>query len=128
MDALNKPKIVNKEWGHEIWLANNEHENYCGKILFIKKGYSTSMHFHAKKHESFYVLEGQLDMDIIDTETTKKYEISLSQGEVFSLDRFMPHMLKAVVSDVKFIETSTYHEDEDSYRVYREQPVQLSIT
>jgi len=128
MDALNKPKIVNKEWGHEIWLANNEHENYCGKILFIKKGHSTSMHFHAKKHESFYILEGQLDMDIIDTETTKKYEISLSQGEVFSLDRFMPHMLKAVVSDVKFIETSTYHEDEDSYRVYREQPVQLSIT
>ena len=128
MDALNKPKIVNKEWGHEIWLANNEHENYCGKILFIKKGHSTSMHFHAKKHESFYILEGQLDMDIIDTETTKKYEISLSQGEVFSLDRFMPHMLKAVVSDVKFIETSTYHEDEDSYRVYKEQPVQLSIT
>ena len=128
MDALNKPKIVNKEWGHEIWLANNEHENYCGKILFIKKGHSTSMHFHAKKHESFYILEGQLDMDIINTETTKKYEISLSQGEVFSLDRFMPHMLKAVVSDVKFIETSTYHEDEDSYRVYREQPVQLSIT
>ena len=128
MDALNKPKIVNKEWGHEIWLANNEHENYCGKILFIKKGHSTSMHFHAKKHESFYILEGQLDIDIIDTETSKKYEISLSQGEVFSLDRFMPHMLKAVVSDVKSIETSTYHEDEDSYRVYREQPVQLSIT
>jgi mannose-6-phosphate isomerase-like protein (cupin superfamily) len=119
MDALSKPKIVNKEWGHEIWLVNNKYENYCGKILFIKKGHSTSMHFHAEKHESFYILEGQLDIDIIDTETTKKYEVALSQGEVFTLDRFMPHMLKAVVSDVKFIETSTYHKDSDSYRVYR---------
>ena len=128
MDALSKPKIVNKDWGHEIWLVNNMYENYCGKILFIKKGHGTSMHFHAKKHESFYILEGQLDIDIIDTETTKKYEVSLSQGEVFTLDRFMPHMLKAVVSDVKFIETSTYHEDSDSYRVYREPTKELSIT
>jgi mannose-6-phosphate isomerase-like protein (cupin superfamily) len=128
MDALSKPKIVNKEWGHEIWLVNNKYENYCGKILFIKKGHSTSMHFHASKHESFYILEGQLDMDIIDTETTKKYEITLSQGEVFTLDRLMPHMLKAVVSDVKFIETSTYHRDKDSYRVYREPAKELSIT
>ena len=59
---------------------------------------------------------------------TKKYEITLSQGEVFTLDRLMPHMLKAVVSDVKFIETSTYHRDKDSYRVYREPAKELSIT
>jgi|TARA_Y100000296_G_scaffold86369_1_gene125896 mannose-6-phosphate isomerase-like protein (cupin superfamily) len=128
MDALSKPKIVNKEWGHEIWLVNNRHENYCGKILFIKEGHSTSMHFHAKKHESFYILEGELNIELIDTETTKKHEISLSIGEVFSLDRLMPHRLKAVVSDVKFIEISTYHEDSDSYRVYREPKKEFSIT
>ena len=128
MDALSKPKIVNKDWGQEIWLVNNEHENYCGKILFIKKGHSTSMHFHAKKHESFYILEGELNIELVDTETTKKHEVSLSIGEVFSLDRLMLHRLKAVVSDVKFIEISSYHEDSDSYRVYRELPEQLSIT
>ena len=128
MDALSKPKIVDKDWGQEIWLVNNEHENYCGKILFIKKGHSTSMHFHAKKHESFYILEGELNIELINTETTKKYEVSLSIGEVFSLDRLMPHRLKAVASDVKFIEISSYHEDSDSYRVYREPREQLSIT
>ena len=86
------------------------------------------MHFHAKKHESFYILEGELNIELINTETTKKHEVSLSIGEVFSLDRLMPHRLKAVVSDVKFIEISSYHEDSDSYRVYRELPEQLSIT
>ena len=30
------PKKVEKEWGYEIWLANDEKEDYCGKILFIK--------------------------------------------------------------------------------------------
>ena len=52
---MGKPKKVDKEWGHELWLANNEKEDYCGKILFIKKDCSTSLHFHSKKHEAFYI-------------------------------------------------------------------------
>ena len=53
-----KPKEVEKCWGHEIWLANNKENDYCGKILFIKEGESTSMHYHENKHETFYVLSG----------------------------------------------------------------------
>ena len=34
---------VDKDWGYEIWLANNEKENYCGKILYINEGKSTSI-------------------------------------------------------------------------------------
>ena len=87
----NAVKKVEKEWGYELWLANNEEENYCGKILFIKKGYQGSMHFHSKKHETFYILE----------------------------DRLKPHQLIAHEGDVKFIEISTFHRDSDSYRVWR---------
>lgn len=47
-----KAKFVEKEWGHEIWLANNEKENYCGKILHINQGHTSSMHFHMEKHET----------------------------------------------------------------------------
>ena len=30
-----KPKFVPKGWGHELWIVNKE--EYCGKLLFIKK-------------------------------------------------------------------------------------------
>ena len=46
-------KVVGKSWGTEEWFANNEVENYCGKILTILEGESTSMHYHADKHETF---------------------------------------------------------------------------
>ena len=79
MSALSKPKKINKDWGYEIWMANNEEENYCGKILYIKAGHSTSMHFHAKKHETFYILEGVLELELICTASTKKYKKVLNK-------------------------------------------------
>ena len=112
-------KQVEKDWGYEIWLANNEQENYCGKILYVKEGKSTSMHFHAKKHESFYVLEGTLCIHIVDTETTETTPCYIKEGQSFEMGRFVPHKLEAFEGAVKFIEISTFHEDSDSYRVWR---------
>ena len=60
-----RPKRVEKSWGYESWLANSEKEDYCGKVLFIKKGHHTSMHYHVDKHETFYVLEGVLRVDML---------------------------------------------------------------
>ena len=122
MSVLGKAKRVDKDWGYEIWMANNEKENYCGKILYIKSGHSTSMHFHQKKHETFYILEGALDIEIICTVTTDKYIKTINEGEVFVLDRLIPHRLIPKGGDVKFVEVSTFHEDSDSYRVYRQKP------
>lgn len=114
-----KAKHVEKQWGHETWLANNEEENYCGKILYIEPGHSSSMHYHAKKHETFYILEGELTVEIIDTETTERHLHILQEGDSFVIDRFVPHQLSASGIPVKFIEISTFHRDEDSYRVHR---------
>ena len=60
-------KTVIKEWGSELWLANNKEHDYCGKILTINPGCSTSLHFHANKHETFYVIEGELELVTVDT-------------------------------------------------------------
>ena len=128
MSALAKAKKVDKDWGYEIWMANNEKENYCGKILYIKFGHSTSMHLHKNKHETFYILEGRLDIEIICTVTTEKYTKTVNEGEVFVLDRLIPHRLIPSGGVVKVVEISTFNEDSDSYRLYREAPKQLSIT
>ncbi len=77
------------------------------------------MHFHNEKHETFYILEGKLKVDTLNTETAEKTEHILVEGDTFVLDRLTPHQLIAHEGDVKFIEISTFHRDSDSYRVWR---------
>ena len=81
-----KAKFVEKEWGHEIWMANNEKENYCGKILRINQGYNSSLHFHMDKHETFYITKGSLQVDLIDTIDALKITKILNEGDVMEID------------------------------------------
>ena len=113
-------KFVEKRWGHEIWFANNEEENYCGKELFIKEDCHTSMHFHLEKHEVFYILEGQLALELIDTKIGQSCLIVLNKGDKYEIEQGQPHQLIAYKGSVKLIEASTFHKNSDSYRVYDE--------
>ena len=114
-----KPKKVEKEWGYELWLANNEKNDYCGKILHIEKGYKSSLHYHIDKHETFYILNGILKVTTIDTEMGIIGTVdTLREGETFEIDRYVPHQLEAAET-VDIIEISTFHKDSDSYRINR---------
>ncbi len=114
-----KAKFVEKEWGHEIWMANNDVEDYCGKILRINQGYTSSMHYHMDKHETFYIVEGILQIILINTELGKEYKKFVHKGCTFEIDRGQPHQLVAYDGDVELIEISTFHKDSDSKRIYR---------
>ena len=113
-----KPKKVKKAWGYELWLANNEENNYCGKILHIEAGNKFSMHFHADKHETFYVLKGSCSLQTIETQTSVLSEIMLNEGDCYIIDRLVHNQVEAL-TDCDIVESSTFHRDEDSYRVWR---------
>ena len=115
---LNAVKIE-KSWGYELIRVNNKEQDYCSKILFIRDGGSTSMHYHIYKHETFYVRKGTLRIDTLDTEIAKVEHHIVKEGEVFEIDRYLPHQLIAAYGDVEFDETSTYSCTTDSHRVYR---------
>jgi len=117
MHPIIKPKKVEKRWGHEIWMANNHTHDYCGKILFIKAGHGTSMHYHMNKHETFYVLEGSLELELLDTKDGKKNLVCLEVGDGYEIAQGQPHQLGASI-DTKIVETSTFHKDEDSHRLW----------
>jgi len=119
MEPVGKPKLVDKTWGHEAWLANNEQEDYCGKILHIDANQSTSMHYHLLKHETFYVLEGTLRLELLDGQTAISNQVVLGVGETYEINRGQAHRLIARDDAVKIVEISTFHEDNDSYRVWR---------
>ena len=111
-------KKVPKPWGYELWLANNLENNYCGKILHVNAGNKFSMHFHVKKHETFYILSGTCKLHIVDTQTAVENVKTLYRGDVVEIDRYTPHQIEAL-TDVEIIEISTYHYDSDSHRVWR---------
>lgn len=120
LDILTSKAVkYEKAWGFELWLANNEEHNYCGKILHINKGQRFSMHFHALKHETFFLLLGKVRLEVINTETAQTMSCELEPGATFEVPRFLPHRIEAL-EDSDIIESSTFHRNSDSYRVYRD--------
>ena len=111
-----KPKVVQKGWGEEIWIHNDE--EYCGKILrFFKADSRFSLHYHIKKKESWYVGKGAFKFIRIDTEHGLEIEEIIEEGTCLTIERGQPHQLVALEDMSEIFEVSTQHFDEDSYRI-----------
>ena len=54
-------KRVTKPWGYEQWLAHLPNHGAL-KILHVKKRKELSLQVHRKKHETSYVLKGEVDV------------------------------------------------------------------
>lgn len=100
---IKKPEIVEKPWGREIWIAVED--EYAGKILEIKKGTQTSVHYHREKKETMYVLKGILKMIGPDESFT------LNVGESITVHPGERHRLLAI-EDLEILEVSTTELDD----------------
>lgn len=102
---------VEKVWGYEEWIANSE--NYCGKKLVLKKGFSCSMHHHKIKDETFYVASGKvlLEMELNGEQSSR----IMTSGDVQHIKIGMWHRFIGI-EDSEIFEFSTFHKDSDSYR------------
>lgn len=105
---------VQKGWGSEtIWATNDK---YCGKMLNFHQGGQFSMHFHAEKDETWYVLSGRFLVKWIDTQTAKQYDRYLTPGETWHNPPLLPHQLYCI-EEGSIIEVSTPDSVEDNYRI-----------
>ena len=121
---IKPPKRVEKLWGYELWIHNDE--EYCGKsLVFPKKGNHFSMHYHLKKKETWYIQQGSFQFNWIDVENGKHDSKIVKEGDSVLIERGQPHQLIALENDSIVFEVSTQHFDEDSYRIYRETPNDL---
>lgn len=106
---------VQKKWGYETWFANNE--QYCGKLLCINLNRWSSegaFHYHKIKDETFFVIEGNLDLDYY--EDGVFYSITLVPLQSFRVYPGVKHRFSTKSEQCKFIEASTTHRESDSYR------------
>jgi mannose-6-phosphate isomerase-like protein (cupin superfamily) len=111
-------KYVSKTWGYEEWFVNND--LYCGKRLTVFKDQWSSKgkyHYHKIKDETFYIIEGILLLIIVDDKQKGSVPIKLNKGDSYRVEPGVHHKFTSITDECKFIEVSTTHSDDDSYRV-----------
>lgn len=100
-------EIHKKVWGSEEWIINTE--KYSGKILNLSEGHRCSIHYHKKKDETFYILNGKVLIEINGVQKV------MNEGDVQRIPPLTRHRFSGL-KDSAMIEFSTHHEEGDSYR------------
>ena len=95
--------IIDKPWGFEELIEVNN--NYVLKKLFMKKGRRCSLQYHNLKHETIYVLEGVLKVQVAQGDGAYE-EILLSSGQSLVVTVGQVHRMEGV-SDCYYLEAST---------------------
>ncbi|CAB4124374.1 hypothetical protein UFOVP49_212 [uncultured Caudovirales phage] len=106
--------IIKKGWGYEDIFVTND--MYCGKFLHFKEGAKFSMHFHAKKHETWRIVSGEFVVEWINKENAKVYSELLYPGSIWVNEPLKPHRL-ICRKEGSVLEISTEDSVEDNYRV-----------
>ncbi len=106
--------FVEKGWGSEFIFATND--KYCGKMLKFNTGAKFSMHFHAHKDETWYVLNGKFQVNYIQTKDASMRTVILNEGDIWRNEPLDPHQV-ICIEEGTIIEVSTPDSVEDNYRV-----------
>lgn len=95
-------KKIIKPWGYELLLYKSK--DYCIKKLFMKKSQRCSLQLHKKKKETFYVLDGSLELTLkINNKTNLKI---FKNNEYFTIKPGQIHRMKAK-KNTTYLEVST---------------------
>ena len=115
-----RPIRHEKTWGYEDWIANDPATGYCGKLLVVHSMQKCSMHFHIKKHETFYVLQGTILMHIGEADGMR-HSFVMVKGDTLVVTPGLLHQFENVDpdKDAIILEVSSTHYDTDSYHVSR---------
>lgn len=101
-------KEVKKVWGRELWIINCP--EYCGKLLYLDEGAKSSFHCHRYKKETFFCLEGKVDLHI----NGKHYTLT-PYSEPKTIECLIEHSFRGIKKSV-ILEIATHHDDNDVIR------------
>lgn len=99
-------KVVEKAWGHEEWIVNED--EYCGKFLHLNKGATCSYHYHPIKRETFRLIEGEVDLNVDGEQVRLRGAITIRPGT--------PHQFTGITNAI-ILEVSSHHDDADVVRI-----------
>ena len=106
-------KIVNKPWGHEVWIVWLK-DYHVLKRIFMKKGNKCSLQYHDKKYETNYLIDGKAKI-------VKGLHINLKDAKNKIFEKILSkdlHKDYSVVSRAPYVFTNVPGE---VHRVYSEE-------
>lgn len=133
--TVDRPQVefVSKVWGYEKIIVNKP--QYCGKILFVAKGKKTSLHYHDRKDETFYIHSGKINIlysDDLETVKGMAYlidnsvenpellqylqSVTLKEGDTFYVPQRRVHRITGAEDSLVY-EFSTQFFENDSRRL-----------
>ena len=102
-----------KYWGRIINICKLD--NCTLKVIEMKKGFQSSMEFHTKKEETYFIQKGKLKLGLRVGRGENK-SVVLNTGDVYHIPVGLMHMRMAL-EDTVIIELATNDTDEDSHIV-----------
>lgn len=113
---------VSKAWGTEIWLTNRD--EYCAKLMVLNGGFQCSLHRHLKKTETFFILQGLVEVQIgIDGHKELKGPGDPIHIPVGTWHRFGDPSTSDFSDVPVMLEVSSHHDDEDVERLEPSGPI-----
>tara|TARA_Y100000310_G_scaffold225156_1_gene227183 strand:+ start:20 stop:454 length:435 start_codon:yes stop_codon:yes gene_type:complete len=104
---------VEKYWGNMTSIF--EDGNFTVKRIFMKAGSQSSLEYHVKKREMYFIESGSLKVGVRIGRGTNK-SVFLQKGDIFHIDPGLMHM-RIAPEDVVIIEVSSRDDDGDSHIV-----------
>ena len=102
--------VVNKPWGYEYLMFQNHEVSIW--MLYIKKGYSTSVHCHPNKKTSLFLVLGK----VICSTLNEKFNLKEKEGLIF--DKGVFHTTESISENGAFVmEIETPPDKTDLFRL-----------
>ena len=105
--------VIEKYWGNMFAIFEND--NFCVKRIFMKKDSQSSLEYHVKKKEMYFIETGKLKVGLR-VGRAQNTSLILEAGEIFHINPGLMHMRMAL-EDTVIIEVSTKDNDSDSHIV-----------
>jgi mannose-6-phosphate isomerase-like protein (cupin superfamily) len=74
----------------EFWIADEPENGYCGKFLFLFDGQTCPYHEHKMKHETFFIVKGNIRMTVDD-----QWHV-MSEGDLLKMPAKTGHSFTAI--------------------------------
>ena len=74
----------------EFWITNEVDAGYCGKYMFVLDKQECPRHHHRVKHETFFVVRGELEVTLGDEQLT------LQEGQTLAIEPGRIHSFAGV--------------------------------
>lgn len=88
-EMIHKNHTIEKVWGEEHMIA--AYDGMVGKIMVLKPKFSCSFHLHRIKRETFYVLDGEMLIYMVDTGSGQGEWRHVKPGDVIEVPIGKPH-------------------------------------